>query len=95
MEFLHLYPLFYAMAPALNLFQLLEQTTILLEFFYWRTTFMHFPFTTVTHWLINYELSNYLKNLHMSKQTAIKNHHAAQHVRTLYIKRPKFFYDFR
>jgi hypothetical protein len=47
---------------------------------------MHFPFTTVTHWLINYELSNYLKNLHMSKQTAIKNHHAAQHVRTLYMK---------
>jgi hypothetical protein len=33
---------------------------------------MHFPFTTVTHWLINYVLSYYLKNLHMFKQTAIK-----------------------
>jgi hypothetical protein len=59
---------------------------------------MHFPFTTVTHWLINYELSNYLKNLHMSKQTAIKNHHAVQHVRTLYMKvhkkGPNFFTTF-
>ena len=48
--------------------------------------------------LINYELSNYLKNIHMSKQTAIKNHHAAQHVRTLYMKvhkKAQIFYDFR
>ncbi len=80
--------------PTLNLFQLLEQTTILLEFFYWRTTIMHFPFTTVTHWLINYELSNYLKNLHMSKQNSNKK--SSRSTACTYIVRegPNFFTTF-